>query len=145
MAKSKRKMYKLTNVATKELGTSGGQVRIGVVDKLDAQGINGYLNNIRLSVLLNDSSAAKDGGFIAYLTTSSTWDDDNIICARAGNYADTVNLPARRSITRNSDGATSNDGLIHLWLEVTDIAVLDATEVRYVAETWGYFIAFSEV
>ena len=144
MAK-KRKMYKLTNVATKDLGDDGGQIRIGVIDKLDAQGINGYLNNIRLSVLLNDSSGGYNGGYIAYLTTSSTWSDDNVICARAGNFSDTVNLPARRSITRNSDGATSNDGLIHLWLEVTDIAAVINTDVRYVAETWGYFIAYEEI
>ena len=142
----KNKSYKLVNVATKNLGGSGDQIRIGEVDKLDAQGINGFLNNIRLSVLLNDDSGGGYiGGFIAYLTTSSTWSDDYVITARAGNFGDTVNLVGKRRIIRNSDGATSNDGLVHLWLELTDIETLGSSDVRYVAETWGRFIAYTEV
>ena len=144
MAK-KMKLYKTTNVATKNLGTSGGQIHVGTIDKLDAQGVNGYLNNIRVSVLLNDSSGGYNGGFIAYLTTDDTWDDDTIITARAGNFADSVNLVAKRSIQQNNDQVRGNQGLIHLWLEVTDIATVIGTDVRYVAETWGRFIEYTEV
>ena len=141
----KSKLYKTVNVATKSVGTSGAQVHIGTIDKLDAQGVNGYLNNIRFSAMLNDSAGGFSGGFIAYLTTDDTWDDDTIITARAGNFADTVNLVAKRSIQQNNDQVRGNQGLIHLWLEVTDIATVFPTEVRYIAETWGSFIAYTEV
>ena len=129
------------------MGSSGGQVRVGVVDKIDAQGMNGYLNNIRLSVLLNDPESIHShgaGGFIAYLTTSSGWSDDYVISAAAGNFADTVNLTAKRSISENANVTQGNSGQIHLWIELTDIS-LTSDEIRYVAETWGNFIAYDEV
>ena len=145
MARKRRSLYKTTNVATKNVGSAGGQIHCGTVDKLDAQGINGYLNNIRLSVLLNDSVDGEIGGFIAYLTTDDTWNDNYVITARAGSFGDTVNLSAKRTIRQNSDNALGNMGLVHLWIELTDITVSTDVNLRYVAESWGRFIEFTEV
>ena len=145
--RTRRRSYKLTNVATKNLGSSGAQVRVAEIDKLDAQGINGYLNNIRLSVLLNDPESIHTngaGGFIAYLTTDDAWSDDYVITAAAGNFSDTVNLSAKRWIQQNNDQIKGNQGMIHLWIELSDTSIT-SHEVRYVAETWGNFIAFTEV
>ena len=143
MAK-RRRLFKVVNVATKDMGSAGGQILIGKVSKLDAQGINGYLNNIRLSVLLNDSVDGEIGGFMAYLTTSSSWDDDYVITARGGSFGDTISLSAKRTIQANSIQATSNTGQVYLWVELTDITVATDVELRYVAETWGSFIGYTE-
>jgi len=143
MAK-KRRMYKTVNVATKDMGSAGGQIRIGEINKIDAQGVNGYLNNIRLSVLLNDSVDGEIGGFLAYLTTDDSWDDDSVITARGGSFGDTVNLSAKRSIQQNNDQVKGNQGLVHLWVELTDITTTVDVELRYVAETWGSFIGYTE-
>ena len=143
----KSKLYKTVNVATKNVGSAGGQVRIGVIDKIDAQGMSGYLNNVRLSVLLNDPESIHShgaGGFIAYLTTSNSWNDDYILTATAGNFADTVNLTAKRRIVENANQTFGNQGQLHLWVELTDIS-LTSDEIRYVAECWGNFIAYEEV
>ena len=137
-------MYKLVNVATKDMGSAGGQVLIGVVDKIDAQGVNGFLNNIRLSVLLNDSVDGEIGGFLAYLTTGASWDDDQVITARGGSFGDTVSLSAKRSISQNVAKTMSNQGQIYLWVELTDITSTVNVDMRYVAETWGSFIAYTE-
>ena len=142
---ARRKMYKQTKVKTDNVGSAGDQVLVGTIEKIDPQmSANGYLNNVRLSALLNVSKIStipKHGGFIAYLTTDDTWDDSNIITARAGNFADTVNLPAKRTIRQNSDNTLGNLGLVHLWIEITDISLTDE-DMRIVVETWGSFIKF---
>ena len=139
--------YKQTNVQTKSVGGAGAQVRIGEVTKLDAQGVNGYLHNIRISALLNAVAIVGDqnfGGYIAYLTTDNVWSDEYIITARAGNFADTVNLTAKRKLTQSTDQASGNTGAVHLWIECTDIGSA-SKELRIVTETWGNFIKFDEV
>ena len=142
---ARRKLYKQTKVKTDNLGSTGGQILIGTVTKLDAQGVNGYLNNIRVSALLNDADGhtGDQGGFIAYLTTDNSWSDDNIITARAGRFADTVNLPAKRTLRQGTDNAYGNMGDVHLWMEITDISTVTDVELRIVTETWGSFIEYS--
>ena len=141
---ARRKSYKQTKVETKNVGSAGGQILVGTIEKIDPQAsMNGWLNNIRLSALLNDSAQVTPevGGFIAYLTTDNTWDDSNIITARAGRFADTVNMPAKRTIMQNTDQVSGNTGAVHLWIEITDLGI--ATEyLRLVVETWGSFIKF---
>ena len=133
MAK-RRRLYKTVNVATKSLGATGDQIHLGTIDKIDAQGANGYFNNLRLSLNLNDSSGltALAGGYIAYLTTDDSWSDDSIITARAGNFASQINLPAKRTIRQNSDNVLGNMGQVHLWVECTDVSLL-GVEVRYLS------------
>ena len=141
---ARRRSYKQTKVETKNVGSIGGQIRLGTIDKIDPQAsMNGWLNNVRLSALLNDSAQVTPevGGFIAYLTTDDSWDDLNIITARAGRFADTVNLPAKRTIMQNTDQVSGNTGAVHLWIEITDLGV-GAEEMRVVVETWGSFIKY---
>ena len=139
---ARRRSYKQTKVQTKNVGSAGGQILLGTVQKLDPQSsMNGWLNNIRLSGLLQDTNTYAEGGFIAYLTTDNTWDDSNIITARAGRFADTVNLPAKRTLMQSADQVSGNTGAVHLWIEITDIGIV-SEEMRVVVETWGSFIKF---
>jgi len=136
--------YKQVKVKTMNVGSAGAQIYLGKVEKLDPQSsMNGWLNNIRFSALLNDPSAvdSRIGGFIAYLTTDNVWDDSNVITARAGNFSDTVNLTGRRTIRQNTDQVSGNTGAVHLFIEITDIGT-SSNEMRVIAETWGHFIKF---
>ena len=143
MAKSR--LYKIVNVATKNMGSSGSQVLLGQIDKLDAQGVNGYLNNVRVSVLI-DEAEQDTIGFLAYLTTDDAWNDDYVISAGAGGVGKTISLSGKRTIRTNADsiGITplSNDGPVYLWLEISDTVGVE--NIRYVAETWGRFIEYTE-
>ena len=157
--RSSRRKYKLVNADTVDMGSGGGQVMCGKVSKLDAQGLpNGYLNNIRVTSVLNDTPFVDDtplaGGIVWYLTTSPVWNDNFIICARAtpGGFSGTVNLPAHRHIrTDVADAADvdiiekSNLGPVWLWAELTDISLSEDMEMRFIAETWGSYIEFEEV
>ena len=140
-----RRNYKIVNVHTKNLGSTGDQVLIGTIDKLDAQGVSAYLNNVRFSAVLNNSQGDEAlGGYMVYLTTSSDWSDDYVITARAGSFGSTVNLSAKRTIEQNATNKFGNLGPIYLWMEITDITLTSDVDMRYVAETWGRFIQFDE-
>ena len=80
-----------------------------------------------------------------YLTTATTWSDDYIISAGATNTAGRVSLSAKRWIKENEADLKGNIGTVHLWAELTDITVSDNIDMRYVAETWGSFVLFTEV
>ena len=58
MARRKPRNYKLVNTFTRDMESSGNQMRLGMIDKLDAQGVSGYLNNVVVSAIVNNY----DGG-----------------------------------------------------------------------------------
>ena len=137
-------MYKLVNAFTKNMGSGGAQVLLGTISKLDAQGITAFLNNVVVTASLNDGEA-DSGGIVLYLTTGDNWNDDYIITARGmSGFGGTVNLTAKRSIQADAERLTSNEGEIYLWGEITDITATTDVEVRYICETWGYFVEFEE-
>ncbi len=140
--KGRMKNYKLVNAQTQAMGSAGGQIRVGVVDKLDAQGMTAWLNNIMVTVLV-DEAEQDNIGFIVYATTGSSWNDDWIIAARGGAVGGTVNLPVKRAIRDESTDTSRNDGAVHLWLEFGD--TIASESARIVTETWGRFIEFTEV
>ena len=143
---SRRRRYKIVNAATADMESDGGQVRLGYVSKVDAQGISGYLHNIQVSALINNYDGGDTTpGIMFYLTTSTTWSDAKIITAAAMPIAGKVNLSAKRWIKENQEVANGNIGTVHLWAELTDITITDDIEMRYVAETWGSFVLFTEV
>jgi len=129
------------------VGSAGAQVHLGYFDPLDVEGgnISAWLNNINLSCLLNDSPEGEIGGFIAYLTTNGTWADSDVITAKAGQFADTVSLTAKRVIRAAGNQADRNDGRINLWVEVTDITTTPNVSLRIVTETWGRFVTYTPV
>ena len=144
MAKGRR-MYKIVNAATVDMGDSGAQVRLGKIQKVDAQGISGYLNNVQVSAIINNYDGGDTTpGILFYLTTDTGWSDDTIISAAACGIAGKVNLSARRWIKENLVDSKGNTGTVHLWAELTDITISDNIELRYVAETWGSFVLFDE-
>ncbi len=144
------KNYKLVNAASKSGGSTGTQILIGRIDKIDAQGVpNGWLNNVKLSIMVNEAESDV-GAMMAYLTTDDGWNDDYVISAGAsGAVGGIINLTAKRSIETNATPDTYNDlalgtgGPIFLWVELADYVLSES--FRYVAETWGRYVEFTEV
>ena len=139
-------LYKIVNADTKDMGSGGLQVRLGVISKVDAQGVTAYLNNVVVSGIINNYDGGDTTpGIMFYLTTATTWSDDYIISAGATNTAGRVSLSAKRRIKENEADPKGNTGTVHLWAELTDITISDNIDLRYVAESWGRFITFTEV
>jgi hypothetical protein len=144
------KNYKLVNVATKSGGSTGTQILIGRIDKIDAQGVpNGFLNNVKLSLMVSEAESDA-GAMMAYLSTDDAWNDDHVISAGAtGAVGGIINLAAKRPITTNAvpdnynDLALGTGGPIYLWVEMADYVA--AETFRYVAETWGRYVEFTEI
>lgn len=143
---ARRRLYKIVNAASKGMGSAGVQQRLGVISKVDAQGVSGYLNNVQVSAIINNYDGGDTTpGIMFYLTSGTTWSDDYIIAAGATNTAGKVSLSAKRYIKQNEEDQKSNIGTVHLWAELTDITISDDISMRYVAETWGSFILYTEV
>ena len=143
---SRPRRYKIVNAATKSMGSAGAQVRLGYVSKVDAQGISGYLHNLQVSAIINNYDGGDTTpGIMFYLTTDVAFDDDEIITASAAPIAGKVSLSAKRWIKENAADPKGNLGTVHLWAELTDITISDDIEMRYVVETWGNFVLFTEV
>ena len=145
--RSRRKNYKQTTVETVSVGSAGEQILIGYFQPIDVEGssMSAYLNNINLSLLLNDAESEGSGGFIAYLTTNGSWAEADVITARAGNFADTVSLAAKRTIKSSVYESDRNDGVIALWIEISDITITTDVDVRVVMEAWGRFLRYITV
>ena len=143
---------KIVNAATKDMGSAGAQILLAKYDRINAQGVNGYLHNVVVSYLAADTDAGDLGsenvGAIFYLTSDGSWNDDLIITARAGGgNGTTVSLSARRSITSNDTDPgheLTNFGPVYLWAEVTDATATADIDIRWVAEAWGRFIQCTE-
>ena len=135
------------------MGSAGNQVLLGRIDKVQAQGITGWFNNVTISYLASDTSAGDLGtenvGVLFYLTSDGVWDDDLVITARGGGgNGATVNLVAKRSIHSNDVTTGHEDGNIgpvYLWGEVTDATSTADIDARVVTETWGRYIEFTEL
>ena len=127
------------------MGDTGGQILLGEIKKVDAQGIVGFLNNVRLSIILDDATI-NSVAFLAYLTTDDSWNDDYVLSACAGNFGSTCSISAKRTIKTAADTETEQLGMngpVYLWAEISDPGLV-AYNIRYVAETWGRFIKFVE-
>ena len=142
----RRRNYKIVNSDTKAMGSAGGQIRLGVISKVDAQCISAYLNNVVVSAIINNYDGGDTTpGIMFYLTTATTWSDDYIISAKATPIGGTVSLSAKRYIKENEADLKGNIGTVHLWAELTDITISDNIDLRYVCETWGSFLLYTEV
>ena len=144
--RSYRRNYKIVNALTKDMGSGGGQIRLGYLDKLDAQGITAWANNFVVSTMVNNYDGGNPAlGIMVYATTGDPFSDDEIITARAVYSGGTVSLALKRPIRADAEKATANDGRIYLYAELTDITVTDDVEARFVIESWGNFIEFTEI
>ena len=145
MARRRRRNYKIVNAFTKNMGSGGGQVKLGYMDKVDAQGITAWANNFVVSCMVNNYDGGNPApGVMVYATTGDSYSDDSIITARAFYSGGTVSLALKRGIVKDSTAEAANDGRIFLWAELTDITVSDDVEARFVVESWGNFIEFTE-
>ena len=152
MARSK--LYKIVNMNSVDMGSAGAPVRIGLISKLDAEGLTGYANNIVVTSYIQDylQPAGSIAGnvnpppsIIIYATTDAVFDANDIITARSTTGAGTVSLSLKRVIRRNEDVDDGNDGQIHLWAELTDVTVSANVDLKFVTELWGRYLQFTEV
>ena len=150
MARKGPRNYKQMRTLTKNMGGDGGQEYVLAIKKLDPQLTGAFLNNVIVSGQLNayetpSTTGAMSPGFTAYLTSTSSWDDNNIIAARSfGGGGGSVSLSAKRYIRSDEDDATGTTGPVHVWIEITDIAgTAETTEARVNLEVWGRFIALT--
>ena len=145
MARRRTRNYKLVNSMTKDMGSAGAQNLLGYLDKVDAQGITAWANNFVVSTMVNNYDGGNPApGIMVYATTGDPFSDNEIITARAIYSGGTVSLALKRPIRADAEKATANDGRIYLYAELTDITVSDNVEARFVIESWGNFIEFTE-
>ncbi|PAT00913.1 hypothetical protein CI105_09375, partial [Candidatus Izimaplasma bacterium ZiA1] len=116
MARKRRtsRNYKLVNANTKNMGSSGSQILLRKFDKVDAQGLSAWLHGVKVNYLMSDVTGGGDSnanfGFIFYLTTHQSWNDDYIISSNASSQmSGSVWLPAKRSIKTNAIPDSAND------------------------------------
>ena len=144
MARNRRpRIYKQVKTQTKDMGGSGTQILLGTISPIDVQAGPGWLKNVVISVLQNDGDG-DNGGFMFYLSTSNSWNDDYVIAARAtpGGLSGNVSLSARRYIRDSVADVSRNDAELYVWGEVTDLGTVSNT-ARIVIEAWGRFITLT--
>ena len=143
--------YKQVRTMTKGMGGSGGQEHCLGIKKLDPQLTGAFLNNVVVSLQLNspvtvDPDAPRTTpAYTVYLTSSNTWDDEQIITARSiGGSGGTCSVSAKRFIRTDEEDPTGANGPVHVWVEMTDIAgLLETSEARITMEVWGRYIALT--
>ena len=148
MAKRRRpRNYKITNVNTKSMGTTGTQVRIRDIDKIDNQSImNGYLHSVKVSCIFDTEQGNPGVGIMLYATTDNSWSDDYVITAAAiGQGGGSAWLNVRRSIKTGADTPLQGQagGPVYIWAQITDPGV-PSESVRFVTEVYGRNIEVSE-
>jgi len=156
-----RSNYKQTKTGTVNLGTSGAQIHIATIQKVDDQLKGAFLNNVQFSVQQNltigSTQTWGSSGFISrssgqaftlYLSPeASSWSDDRVIAAyTVGNGGGNGNLVCKRQIKTNSTGsAVAEDiGPVHVWMEGTDISVTTDALARVTLTAWGRMITLIE-
>jgi len=156
-----RSNYKQTKTGTVNLGTSGTQIHIATIQKVDDQLKGAFLNNVQFSVQQNltigstqvwDTSGfisrSSSQAFTLYLSPEATsWSDDRVIAAyTVGNGGGNGNLVCKRQIKTNSTGsAVAEDiGPVHVWMEGTDISVTTDAQARVTLTAWGRMITLIE-
>ena len=148
MARKRARNYKITNANTKSMGSSGGQLRIRDVDKIDNQSTqNGYCHSVKMSAIYDSEQGSPGAGIMFYATTDNVWSDDYIITASAvGNGGGTTWLNLRRTIKTGSDTPLQGQsgGPIYIWAEITDPGV-SSENLRFVSEVYGRNIEVTEV
>ena len=139
--------YKITNVNTKSMGSSGSQIRIRDIDKVDNQSTaNGYLHAVKVSAIFDTEQGAPGAGIMLYATTDNVWNDDYVITSAAlGNGGGTTWLNVRRTIKTGADTPLQGQsgGPVYIYAEITDPGV-SSENVRFVTEVYGRNIEVAE-
>nr|AGA18340.1 hypothetical protein [uncultured marine virus] len=145
--RSRPRNYKITNVNTKSMGSTGGQVLIREVSKIDNQSImNGYLHSMKVSAIFDTEQGNPGVGIMLYATTDNSWSDDYVITAAAiGQGGGSAWLNVRRTIKTGVDTALQGQsgGPVYVWAEITDPGVTSES-IRIVTETYGRNIEVDE-
>ena len=144
---ARRRNYKITNVNTKSMGSTGGQIRVRNIAKVDNQSTeNGYVHAVKMSVIFDTEQGSPGAGVLAYATTDNVWSDNYVIAAgAAGNGGGIIWLNLRRRISTGTDEPLKGSlgGPIYIWLEITDPGV-SSESLRIVSEVYGRNITVDE-
>ena len=147
MARRYPRNYKIVNANTKSMGSTGTQIRIRDVDKVDNQSTqNGYLHAVKVSAIFDTEQGSPGAGILLYATTDNAWSDNYIITTAAlGNGGGTCWLNLRRTIKTGADTPLQGQsgGPIYIWAEITDPGV-SSESVRFVTEVYGRNIIVTE-
>ncbi len=139
--------YKITNVNSKSMGSSGTQIRIRNIDKVDNQSTaNGWLQSVKVSTIFDTEQGSPGAGVILYATTDNVWNDDYVITSAAlGNGGGTCWLNIKRTIKTGADTPLQGQsgGPVYIWAEITDPGVSSET-LRFVTEVYGRNIEVAE-
>ena len=145
---ARQRNYKITNAQTQSMGSTGSQIRVLDVDKIDNQSTqNGYLHSVKVTVSFDTEQGAPGAGIVGYATTDNVWNDDYIITAAAvGAGGGTLWLNVRRTIKTGADTPLQGQsgGPVYIWLEITDPGV-SSESLRVITETYGRNIEVTEV
>ena len=139
--------YKITDVNSKSMGSSGTQIRIRNIDKVDNQSTaNGWLQSVKVSTIFDTEQGSPGAGVILYATTDNVWNDDYVITSAAlGNGGGTCWLNIKRTIKTGADTPLQGQsgGPVYIWAEITDPGVSSET-LRFVTEVYGRNIEVAE-
>lgn len=147
MARKRRpRNYKVIETASKSLGDAGEQILLGTIQPITSgnQAFSGWFKNVVCTYVLQDEDATESsvGGIVFYLSSNTTWADDDVITARAVPFGGgTVSLTANRKVS----GELFDDmvgGKVALWAEATDVSAVNNLNIRYTVECWGRFIQY---
>ena len=138
--------YKVIETATKDLGDAGDQILLGTIQPITSgnQAFSGWFKNVVCTYVLQDEDATESsvGGVVFYLSSNTTWNDDDVITARAMPFGGgSVSLSANRKVS----GELFDDmvgGKVALWAEATDVSAVNNLSIRYTVECWGRFIQY---
>ncbi len=140
--------YKIVNVNTKAMGSTGGQVRIRDIDKVDNQSTaNGWVQSVKVSAIYDTEQGSPGSGILLYATTDNSWNDDYVIVSAAlGAGGGSTWLNIKRTIRTGADTPLQGQagGPIYIWAEITDPGV-SSESLRLVTETYGRNVEVSEV
>ena len=147
MARKGPRVYKITNVNTKAMGSTGTQVLLREITKIDNQSImSGYVHAVKMSAIFDTEQGNPGVGIMFYATTDNGWSDDYVITASAcGQGGGTTWLNLRRTIKTGADTALQGQsgGPVYIWGEITDPGVTSES-VRLVSEVYGRNIEVDE-
>ena len=127
------------------LGSLGTVGLIGSFQTLEQADQNylGYLDNVKVSCLLEVTVDDNPVGIMYYITNEETFDNGNVICAGACNTAGTIWLPVRRKVGETEHPIPGTTKL-YLWGELSDTGAVTHSIVSMV-EFWGRLINFEAI
>ena len=137
---SGKRKYKQVFRHAENVGSAGNLNSFAYIESIDPTNVRAMLNNVNVSAILNDGDG-DNGGMMFYATRNATFDNDDIMCAKAmPGFGGTISLPCKYNFpleTTGDSGATVHQR-VYLWIEVTDLSYTSDVVIPIVMEAWGW-------